>query len=49
MKKCFIYNDEKSSKFWWIDYEGGSLAVNYGICRQQQLPTNQIIDKVHFV
>ncbi|EOW63312.1 WGR domain protein [Escherichia marmotae] len=49
MKKCFIYNDEKSSKFWWIDYEGDSLAVNYGICRQQQLPTNQIIDKVHFV
>ncbi|ENC95252.1 WGR domain protein, partial [Escherichia coli P0301867.8] len=30
MKKCFIYHDEKSNKFWWIDYEGDSLAVNYG-------------------
>ncbi|MCN2141247.1 WGR domain-containing protein, partial [Escherichia coli] len=27
MKKCFIYHDEKSNKFWWIDYEGDSLAV----------------------
>ncbi|EGN1100941.1 TPA: WGR domain-containing protein, partial [Shigella flexneri] len=26
MKKCFIYHDEKSNKFWWIDYEGDSLA-----------------------
>ncbi|EGX7851645.1 TPA: WGR domain-containing protein, partial [Escherichia coli] len=24
MKKCFIYHDEKSNKFWWIDYEGDS-------------------------
>ena len=30
MKKRFIYHDEKSNKFWWIDYEGDSLAVNYG-------------------
>lgn len=30
MKKCFIYNDEKSNKFWWIDYKEDSLAVNYG-------------------
>lgn len=30
MKKCFIYNDEKSNKFWWIDDEGDSLAINYG-------------------
>ncbi|HFI8279383.1 TPA: hypothetical protein ACJFRF_004473, partial [Escherichia coli] len=22
MKKRFIYHDEKSNKFWWIDYEG---------------------------
>ncbi|MDA6629079.1 hypothetical protein OSL12_28595, partial [Escherichia coli] len=21
MKKRFIYHDEKSNKFWWIDYE----------------------------
>ncbi|HCP6930306.1 TPA: WGR domain-containing protein, partial [Escherichia coli] len=27
MKKRFIYHDEKSNKFWWIDYEGDSLAV----------------------
>ncbi|HCP6529851.1 TPA: WGR domain-containing protein, partial [Escherichia coli] len=26
MKKRFIYHDEKSNKFWWIDYEGDSLA-----------------------
>lgn len=30
MKKRFIYYDEKSNKFWWIDYEGDSLVVNYG-------------------
>lgn len=30
MKKCFIYYDEKLNKFWWIDYEGDSLVVNYG-------------------
>ncbi|EQW92646.1 hypothetical protein G914_02714, partial [Escherichia coli UMEA 3139-1] len=29
MKKCFIYHDEKSNKFWWIDYEGDSLAVGF--------------------
>ncbi len=26
MKKRFIYHDEKSNKFWWIDYEGDSLG-----------------------
>jgi predicted DNA-binding WGR domain protein len=22
MKRAFIYKDEKSHKFWWIDYSG---------------------------
>lgn len=30
MKRAFVYKDEKSHKFWWIDYSGRSLAVNYG-------------------
>lgn len=30
MKRAFIYKDEKSHKFWWIDYSDCSLAVNYG-------------------
>ncbi|MBP1995541.1 WGR domain-containing protein [Paenibacillus eucommiae] len=30
MKKAFTFQDEKSSKFWWIDYSGCDLAVNYG-------------------
>ncbi|XPE53835.1 WGR domain-containing protein [Shigella flexneri] len=30
MKKRFIITMRKSNKFWWIDYEGDSLAVNYG-------------------
>ena len=30
MKRAFRYSDEKSSKFWWIDYSGNDLVVNYG-------------------
>ena len=30
MKRAFIYKDEKSHKFWWIDYSGCDFAVNYG-------------------
>lgn len=30
MKRAFIYKDEKSHKFWWIDYSGCEFAVNYG-------------------
>lgn len=30
MKRAFIYKDEKSHKFWWIDYSGCCFAVNYG-------------------
>lgn len=30
MKRTFVYKDEKSYKFWWIDYGGCSFAVNYG-------------------
>lgn len=30
MKRAFVYKDEKSHKFWWIDYSGCSFAVNYG-------------------
>lgn len=32
MKRAFVYKDEKSHKFWWIDYSGCSFAVNYGKC-----------------
>lgn len=30
MKRAFLYKDEKSDKFWWINYEGNDFAVNYG-------------------
>lgn len=30
MKRAFVYKDEKSNKFWWIDYSDCSFAVNYG-------------------
>lgn len=30
MKRAFIYKDEKSHKFWWIDYSDCEFAVNYG-------------------
>lgn len=30
MKRGFIYKDEESHKFWWIDYSGCDFAVNYG-------------------
>lgn len=30
MKRAFAYKDEKSDKFWNIDYSGTDLAVNYG-------------------
>ena len=32
MKRAFVYKDEKSYKFWWIDYSDCSFAVNYGKC-----------------
>ena len=30
MKKAFVFSDEKSEKFWNIDYSGADFAVNYG-------------------
>jgi len=30
MKRAFVFKDEKSHKFWWIDYSGCDFAVNYG-------------------
>lgn len=30
MKRAFVYKDEKSNKFWWINYDGNDFAVNYG-------------------
>lgn len=30
MKEAFKFTDEKSSKFWWIDYEGTDFVVNFG-------------------
>ena len=30
MKRAFIYKDEKSHKFWCIDYSGCDFSVNYG-------------------
>ena len=30
MKRAFVYKDEKSYKFWWIDYSDCIFAVNYG-------------------
>ncbi|NEW04877.1 WGR domain-containing protein [Paenibacillus sp. SYP-B3998] len=30
MKNAFTYHDEKSKKFWWIDYSGCDFVVNYG-------------------
>lgn len=30
MKRAFAYKDEKSHKFWWIEYSGTDYAVNYG-------------------
>ena len=27
MKRAFIYKDEKSHKFWWIDYSGWGFSV----------------------
>lgn len=30
MKRAFICKDEKSHKFWWIDYSDCCFAVNYG-------------------
>lgn len=30
MKQGFRYQDEKSDKFWWIDFTGTDFAVNYG-------------------
>ncbi|WP_341282801.1 WGR domain-containing protein [Paenibacillus sp. FSL H8-0537] len=30
MKQSFTFHDEKSSKFWWIDYSDCDFVVNYG-------------------
>jgi uncharacterized protein YfeS len=30
MKRAFAYKDEKSDKFWWIDYYDNDYIVNYG-------------------
>lgn len=30
MKRAFVYKDEKSDKFWWINYDGIDFVVNYG-------------------
>ena len=30
MKRAFRYQDEKSDKFWWVDYSGLDFMVNYG-------------------
>lgn len=30
MKKAFKFKDEKSDKFWRINYSGKDFAVNYG-------------------
>lgn len=30
MKRAFEYKDEKSHKFWLIDYQDNDFAVNYG-------------------
>lgn len=30
MKQALIYKDEKSSKFWWIDYSNTDFVVNFG-------------------
>ncbi|MCM1079808.1 MAG: WGR domain-containing protein [Bacteroidales bacterium] len=32
MKRGFIYKNEKTSKFWWIDYGECCFAVGYGKC-----------------
>lgn len=41
MKRAFIYKDEKSHKFWCIDYSGYDFSVNYGKsgyqCAEHQL------------
>ncbi|MFA5657833.1 MAG: WGR domain-containing protein [Oscillospiraceae bacterium] len=30
MKRGFVFKDEKSEKFWTINYSGDSYVVNYG-------------------
>ncbi len=30
MKKAFVYCNDKSNKFWWIDDSGSDIMVNYG-------------------
>lgn len=30
MRQAFRYQDEKSDKFWWIDFSGVDFVVNYG-------------------
>lgn len=29
-KRAFLFTDDKSDKFWWIDYDGLSFVVNFG-------------------
>lgn len=42
MKRAFIYKDEKSHKFWWIDYSGCCFAVNYGKYGRKERGINAI-------
>lgn len=30
MKKALLFTDAKSDKFWWIEYSGENLVVNFG-------------------
>ncbi|WP_337912558.1 WGR domain-containing protein [Paenibacillus arenosi] len=30
MKQAYTFHNEKSSKFWWIEYSGCDYVVNYG-------------------
>lgn len=30
MQQAYRYTDEKTDKYWWIDYSGTDLAINYG-------------------
>lgn len=29
-KKAFLYSDDKSNKFWWIEYDGLDFVTNFG-------------------
>lgn len=42
MKRAFIYKDEKSHKFWRIDYSGCCFAVNYSKYGRKERGINAI-------